>query len=373
MRAAVLWFLPMALATFTEKGHCDRTCGNVSVPFPFGLDKSCARNSYFVLTCNRTFAPPKLVLSSNIPVFNISVENGTVIVGNSVAYDCYDQNGHRLNDSYSETSIRMSEDWPYTLSDTRNKIMVFGCDTFGHISDATGTFISGCSSYCPKVVDFKAQAACSGLGCCQISIPKGLRSLNINIASMENYTSVQKSSSCGSAFLVDQESFNVFDYKLPVPADMGKYLFSKVVLDWVVQRDMTCKEALLNRSNHACGANSRCSELPNRQVIDASVRIDTRGIPMAREDAKDKTLSDVINLEDASEEEMERVGMVAQIAVKCLDQTGAKRPTMREVAEELARINHELDSLTVEEKNEVTECKVDDENFYSHATSITCE
>ncbi|KAI6688608.1 hypothetical protein NL676_025436 [Syzygium grande] len=88
---------------------------------------------------------------------------------------------------------------------------------------------------------------------------------------------------------------------------------------------------------------------------------------------KDKMLSNVINLEDASEEEMERVGMVAQIAMKCLDQTSAKRPTMREVAEELARINHELDSLTIEEKNEVTECKVDEENFYSHETSITCE
>ncbi|KAI6688578.1 hypothetical protein NL676_025406 [Syzygium grande] len=69
---------------------------------------------------------------------------------------------------------------------------------------------------------------------------------------------------------------------------------------------------------------------------------------------------------------MERVGMVAEIAVKCLDQSGAKRPTMREVAKQLARINHELDSSTVEE-NELTECKVDEENLYSHATSITCE
>ncbi|KAF8038830.1 hypothetical protein BT93_B1392 [Corymbia citriodora subsp. variegata] len=88
---------------------------------------------------------------------------------------------------------------------------------------------------------------------------------------------------------------------------------------------------------------------------------------------KDKTLSDVINLEDASEEEMERVGMVAETAVKCLDQRGLRRPAMREVAEQLTRINHELDSLTVEENIQEAECKVDEANLYPHATSITCE
>ncbi|KAF8022345.1 hypothetical protein BT93_F0008 [Corymbia citriodora subsp. variegata] len=70
---------------------------------------------------------------------------------------------------------------------------------------------------------------------------------------------------------------------------------------------------------------------------------------------KDKTLSDVINLDAASEDEMERVGMVAEIAMKCLDPSGARRPAMREVAEQLARINREFDSSTVEENNEETE------------------
>ncbi|KAI6688572.1 hypothetical protein NL676_025400 [Syzygium grande] len=88
---------------------------------------------------------------------------------------------------------------------------------------------------------------------------------------------------------------------------------------------------------------------------------------------KDKTLADVINFEDASEEKMERVGMVAEIAKKCLDQSGAKRPLMREVAEQLARINHKLNSLTVEENYEGIECKLDEENLYSHVTSITCD
>ncbi|XP_039162753.1 putative wall-associated receptor kinase-like 16 [Eucalyptus grandis] len=88
---------------------------------------------------------------------------------------------------------------------------------------------------------------------------------------------------------------------------------------------------------------------------------------------KDKTFSDIINFEATSEDEMERIGMVAEIAVKCLDQTSAKRPAMREVAEQLARINQELDSLTAEENNEETNCEVDEESLASHSTSVICE
>ncbi|KAI6688575.1 hypothetical protein NL676_025403 [Syzygium grande] len=485
MRAAVLWFLPMALATFTEKDHCDRTCGNISVPLPFGLDESCARNSSFVLTCNRTSAPPKLFLGSNIPVFNISVENGTMTVGSYISYDCRDQSGHRLKGSHPATSIKIREDWPYTVSDTRNKLTVFGCDTSALISDIERTFGSGCFSYCREDINFKAESACSGLGCCQTSIPKSLRSLNIKMGSSTKYTSVRNFSSCGSAFVVDQESFNVSDYKLPVPADIRLHTLSKIVLDWVVQRNLTCEQARLNQSSYACGANSRCCYFSNGQGYRCSCEAGYTGNPYGSrgcEDideckdprqypchgncknmpgnytcncpfgtngdgkigcqtshlvmivavialpifsitsvalvlgtfgavllelltrkkptsfvtksgesiniihyfissVKDKTLYDVIDFEDASEDEMERARMVAEIAVKCLDQRGARRPAMREVAEQLARINRELNSSTVEENNEETESEVDEEtesevdeeNLSSLATSITSE
>ncbi|XP_030446854.1 wall-associated receptor kinase 3-like [Syzygium oleosum] len=88
---------------------------------------------------------------------------------------------------------------------------------------------------------------------------------------------------------------------------------------------------------------------------------------------KDKRLSDVINFKAASEDEMERVKMVAEIAVRCLDQSGARRPAMKEVAEQLAKIDRELDSSTVEENNEEIDCEMNKENLPSHSTSITCE
>ncbi|XP_039170389.1 wall-associated receptor kinase 3-like [Eucalyptus grandis] len=83
------------------------------------------------------------------------------------------------------------------------------------------------------------------------------------MSSSTNYNSVGNFSSCGSAFVVNQESFNISDYKLPVPADMRKEVFSRVVLDWVVERDLTCEETQSNRSSYACGANSFCSDFRN--------------------------------------------------------------------------------------------------------------
>ncbi|XP_056177186.1 putative wall-associated receptor kinase-like 16 isoform X2 [Syzygium oleosum] len=267
MKAAVMCFLPMALAlaTFAEKDNCDRMCGNMSVPFPFGLDESCARNYDFVLICDRTSAPPKLFLFNDTQAFDISVENGTITIGIYISYDCYDKSGHPLDESYPDTSFTMNEDEHYTLSDTRNKLTVFGCDTSALISDTAGTFGSGCSSYCREDIDFTAESACSGLGCCQTSIPKSLRGINISTRSTTDYMSVQNFSSCGSAFVVDQYLFNVSDYKLPVPDDIRAHIDSKVVLDWVVQRDLTCEQAKLNLSTYACGADSFCSYFKNEQ------------------------------------------------------------------------------------------------------------
>ncbi|KAL3741357.1 hypothetical protein ACJRO7_016920 [Eucalyptus globulus] len=66
---------------------------------------------------------------------------------------------------------------------------------------------------------------------------------------------------------------------------------------------------------------------------------------------KNGTLSDVVNFEAASEDEIKQVETVAEIAAKCLDQSRRKRPTMSEVAQQLAPINQ---SSTVARNTEVT-------------------
>lgn len=262
MKAAVFYFLPMALAlvSFAEKHKCNQKCGNMSVPFPFGLDESCAWNPKLVLTCKHALTPPKLYLTGDIPVLDIYVENGTMTVSGKIAFDCYDKTGHQLDGSHPDILIPLDEDGQYTFSDTRNRFTTFGCETMGTIMAPDGIMGSACVAYCLEDVNFKAKGTCSARGCCQTSIPGIMRNLSIFLQSLTNYTSVSNFSSCGSAFLVDQESFNVSDYKLPVPADMRKDIYPRVVLDWVVERNLTCEKARLNPSSYPCGANSNCSD-----------------------------------------------------------------------------------------------------------------
>ncbi|KAL3741312.1 hypothetical protein ACJRO7_016875 [Eucalyptus globulus] len=61
-------------------------------------------------------------------------------------------------------------------------------------------------------------------------------------------------------------------------------------------------------------------------------------IPHFISSVNDRTLFDVINFKAASEDEIKEVEVVAKIAVKCLDQSNRKRPTMSEVAQQLPPI-----------------------------------
>nr|DAD42634.1 TPA_asm: hypothetical protein HUJ06_000864 [Nelumbo nucifera] len=73
------------------KPGCQEKCGNVTVPYPFGMvdDQNCYRYLYEV-TCNHSFNPPKLFLGTNgnVEVLEIS-SSGTLRVKTDIGYDCY--------------------------------------------------------------------------------------------------------------------------------------------------------------------------------------------------------------------------------------------------------------------------------------------
>ncbi|KAI6688552.1 hypothetical protein NL676_025380 [Syzygium grande] len=154
------------------------------------------------------------------------------------AYQCYErdnQTGYKSN-----VFLNLSSFPPYRFSDTRNKLTVLGCDTYALISDQDGTFGSGCISYCSQNVDFANKTACSGLGCCQTSIPKGLKTLNIRLKSFKQYESVRQFNPCGLAFVVDSNSFNISERKLPSYEDINKR--TVLALDWMVEWDQPPEE-----------------------------------------------------------------------------------------------------------------------------------
>ena len=58
-----------------RSNYCTRSCGNISIPYPFGIETGCYHATGFNLTCNHS----KLFLGDGtVQVLHISVENSTV-------------------------------------------------------------------------------------------------------------------------------------------------------------------------------------------------------------------------------------------------------------------------------------------------------
>ncbi|GKV49686.1 hypothetical protein SLEP1_g56424 [Rubroshorea leprosula] len=131
--------------------NCPRTCGSVSVPFPFGFGRTeCAKNDSFLLECNKTGS----LLFGDISISDISLENGTITgLVNSSAYRCWLEDGSDWifrdgNIAFNKPSNKLA----FIISPIHNKFVGLGCDTVAFIAGDYGTtFASGCYAFCTNV------------------------------------------------------------------------------------------------------------------------------------------------------------------------------------------------------------------------------
>ena len=254
----LLLLRPVAAARTDAKPGCQDKCGNVSVPYPFGIgERSCAMSKHFYLNCSSNDeGHPELFFGRNMPARNISVLEGTVTVGIEAAFDCYNKTGD-ITDDFTQ-HIRLGSG-PFMFSDTRNVFTAIGCDTFAQVTNKDRTYGAACLSICTENVNMSDGNPCSGSGCCQTSIPKGLKSLNISTFSYNYHANVSDFNPCGIAFLVDRSSLKLSDWPLSRKPNYGNDAYrSDTVIEWVVE-NKTCEEARANTSAYACGTNANCT------------------------------------------------------------------------------------------------------------------
>ncbi|THG00167.1 hypothetical protein TEA_003360 [Camellia sinensis var. sinensis] len=157
MIVQMLWWLLLlplcvrAAETTVVMHGCPEKCGDISVPYPFGIEVPnlrCSMNDNFTLQCNNNSeskSSPKLMLG-DFQILNISVEESTITVLTTMAYECYNVSRDGLN--FYDTSMSLTGT-PYTFSATQNRFTAIGCDTMAYMGDSDGTsFGTGCISLC---------------------------------------------------------------------------------------------------------------------------------------------------------------------------------------------------------------------------------
>uniref|UniRef100_M1CM71 ATP binding protein n=1 Tax=Solanum tuberosum TaxID=4113 RepID=M1CM71_SOLTU len=244
----------IANATTITKPGCDSKCGSLTVPFPFGIGNGtgCSIDPSFDITCNVSFNPPKAFLSGkDIEVVDLLDEH--ILVKNNVGSRCYDQAGALINDDSINFSLGSTS---FSFSDL-NSLMVTGCDDLAIIRGYEGrNFTSGCISLCAKKEDI-VDGYCSGIGCCQTSIPTGLKSFVSLTRSLNNHTNVSSFNPCGYVFLGEPDKFIFKSSDLSNSSFRNKVIEEvPVVIDWVIGNG-SCTVAKKS-ADYACGENSVC-------------------------------------------------------------------------------------------------------------------
>ncbi|PIN19044.1 Serine/threonine protein kinase [Handroanthus impetiginosus] len=244
------------------KPNCKDHCGKIPIPYPFGLTEECSLNKYFLVTCNkisRYHRPKAYLMNSRTQISNISL-NGQIRVLQEIAHDCYAPNGTFV--SGNNPGITLPDH--YTVNNTANKFTVIGCDTYGHVHTRRGhvhgsrghNYMTGCAATCDTKDDL-VEGSCTGIGCCQTLIPKGISFVEVKLRSFDNYAFVNDFSNCGYGFVVEESVFSFSPQKFANLRD-GKKL--PLVVDWGIKNE-SCLEARKSMSSYACkSSNSECSD-----------------------------------------------------------------------------------------------------------------
>jgi len=145
----------------------------------------------------------------------------------------------------------------FTFSDARNKFIALGCNMVAMLLNSNSGYSGGCASFCSSK-DNIVNGSCSGVACCQASVPKGLKKLELEFGIISNKDN--NTLPCGEAFIVEQNSY-VFSSIDLINTNNTKPRYRPVVLEWSIDGG-SCEE-VKETTAYACRENTYCYNSTN--------------------------------------------------------------------------------------------------------------
>ncbi|TVU16377.1 hypothetical protein EJB05_39936, partial [Eragrostis curvula] len=305
MGALIFQLLTSGLAGPIALPGCPESCGNISVPYPFGIGEGCFYEG-FSLTCNdnERLRLPKLFMGDGVEVLDISLPDGTVrINSNLLLADSTEFNG---------TWSGLPAPGPFNVSSVHNWFVAIGCNILAQLLPlGSATPTSSCAAMCADSLNHEADSICSPIDRCRTPILQSAPSYSIKVTQLVSAAtdSPQENGSL-AAFIVQKTWFGMYEFSINLMYGQPFMLQSvPVVLEWTVDSNWRC-----NGSNITIGDEVR-------RLCSCSEGYD--GNPYLVDGCQDPLIVEEEGTEDAE--------VVARLAEACLSLKGEERPTMRQV------------------------------------------
>jgi hypothetical protein len=167
---------------------CNSTCGEISIPFPFGMNEPyCYAHKWFEIECKSNKPYLKYL---NLEVKDFDVSSSLVQIMNPI----YRSNcPHKKTSSNNNKTVTINlRDGPFVYSQDNNAFLAVGCNNLAFLQ-SNGTKIGGCVSICDDDNNNNnfniASDGCNGRYCCKTLLPSHLSEFNVTLQGLRKDSS----------------------------------------------------------------------------------------------------------------------------------------------------------------------------------------